>query len=182
MSRQNVWILSRVKTVQLDGRQYCHTKSQREALLLLSPLVVTHLQCCIAIREQHKNKIRLNAHDRRQTLQLESTVWQACVIYCDCMIYLASQRRAGSFLIPFTIISTAISQRCRAGTVYERSINGLLMLPSYICSLCYFNSCLWVMFWTSGFFFIILITLSALLSPAFLIFFPPHCATHEGLW
>lgn len=173
MSRQNVWILSRVKTVQLDGRQYCHTKSQREALLLLSPLVVTHLQCCIAIREQHKNKIRLNAHDRRQTLQLESTVWQACVIYCDCMIYLASQRRAGSFLIPFTIISTAISQRCRAGTVYERSINGLLMLPSYICSLCYFNSCLWVMFWTSGFFFIILITLSALLSPAFLIFFPP---------
>lgn len=113
MSRQNVWILSRAKAMELNGRQYCHTKSQREALLLLSPLVVTHLQCRIAIREPHKNKIRLNAHDRRQTLRLESSVWQARVIYCDCMIYLASQSQAESFLIPFTIISTAISQRCR---------------------------------------------------------------------
>lgn len=51
------------------------------------------------------------------------------------------RRQAGSSLIPFSIISTAISQSCREQRLNasERSINGLLMLPSYISSLCYFK-------------------------------------------
>ncbi len=157
MSRQNVWILNRDKTVQLNGRQYCDSKSQREALLLSSPLVVTRSQCCIAIREQHKNKIRLNAHDRRQSLQLESSLWQACVIYCDCMIYLASLRVeeaswefSNSFLHHFYSHQSKLQ---RAGTECERSIKGLLMLPSYISSLCYFKPRLRCTLWTSAFSF-----------------------------
>lgn len=143
MSRQNVWILSRLKTARLDGRRYCDSKSQREALLLPSPLVVTRSQCCFAIIEQHKNKIRLNPHDRRQSLQLESSLWQARVIHCDCMIYLASLGEeeaswefSNSFLHHFYSYQSKLQ---RAGTEWERSINGLLMLPSCISTFCYFK-------------------------------------------
>lgn len=116
---------------------------------------MTRLQCCIAIREQHKNKIRLNAHDRRQSLRLQSGSWQACVIYRDGMIYLASLGAeeaswevSNSFLHHFY---SHQSKPQRAGAKCERSINGLLMLPSYISCLCYFKPCLRFTFWTSAF-------------------------------
>lgn len=116
---------------------------------------MTRLQCCIAIREQHKNKIRLNAHDRRQSLRLQSGSWQACVIYRDGMIYLASLGAeeaswevSNSFLHHFY---SHQSKPQRAGAKCERSINGLLMLPSYISCLCYFKPCLRFTFWASAF-------------------------------
>lgn len=152
MSRQNVWILSRPKTALLDRRQYCDGKSQREALLLLSPLVVTRLQCCIAIREQHKNKIRLNAHDRRQSLQLESRLWQACCR--DCMIYLASLVvEAASWEFSNSFLHHFYSHQSKLHRAEcERSINWLLMLPSCISRL-YFKPRLRFTFWTSAFLF-----------------------------
>ena len=60
------------------------------------------------------------------------------------------RRQAGSFLIPFSIISAAISQSCREqGRSGSASINGLLGPPS----LCYFKPLFFfwdLRFWRSG--------------------------------
>lgn len=78
-----------------------------------------------------------------RSLQQESGSWQACVIYCDCMIYLALAGRGGGTLGVFSFLSPSFLQpsvkTAESRAECERSINGLLILSSYISSLCYFK-------------------------------------------
>lgn len=69
--------------------------------MLLSPSAVTHMQHCIAVGEQHKDKIGLNP------LSDWTQVYDMLVLYTDDIIYLASTSRRGGRrgVNPFSVVS-----------------------------------------------------------------------------
>lgn len=135
----NVWILS-AKTEQPDMSQYCDNQSQREVLLLVSLC-----ECAIALLLESNIKKKKKSDKLHMTggkVSSRSQVYYKLVSFTVSAWFIwlrwGRWRQAESFLISFSIISTAVSQcRREAGEdvkpALDKSVPSAAVLHSWPC-------------------------------------------------
>lgn len=110
MCWQNVWIVN----TKCNVRNYCDSPSQREVLLLVSLCVWVHHHIAFRQQQQKKkksDKLHMTGGKASSRSQVYTNLVSFTVSAWFIWLHWGRWRQAESFLISFSIISTAVTQR-----------------------------------------------------------------------